>query len=208
MLKTLSYYAELSLLTEGLMFLPKLLIDRLAYSFFYKFYYRRKFRFYGRKIYWGKHNCWRRIPRSVRIGNPHLISIGDCCQIDEGVYLQANGNGDGIFIGNNVRINAHTHILAGKAVLIKDKVLIAPRVLISSLNHGTEGKMAIKDQSMKLEGTLEIGGGSWIGQGSHLVGNLSLAPMSVVGAGSVVTKSFKHRGLIAGVPAKMVKTYE
>lgn len=208
MLKTLSYYAELSLLTEGIFFLPKLIIDRLLYQFFFKFYYRRKFRYYGHKIYWGKHGCWRCIPRSVRIGNPRMISLGDFCQIDEGVYLQANSEGEGVFIGNHVRINAHTHILSGKAIVIKDKVLIAPRVLISSINHGTEENKAIIDQPMILEGTIEIGEGCWLGQDSKILGNVKISPRTIVAAAAVVTKTHQKRCLLAGIPAKVVKSYE
>lgn len=42
----------------------------------------------------------------------------------------------GIRIGADVRINAHTHILAYSAIDIADKNLIAPFVLITSGNHG------------------------------------------------------------------------
>jgi acetyltransferase-like isoleucine patch superfamily enzyme len=205
MLKILSYYIDLSLTSEGPLFLPKILLDRVAFHLFYKHYYKKRFKFYGHNIRWGKYFSRRTIPRSVRLANLHLISLGNDCQLEEGVYLQANQESEGIHLGDNVRINAHTHILAGGKISIGKKVLIAPFVLISSINHNNQEKYPIIDQQMKFSADIKIGEGSWIGQRAVLLGGTEIQSNSTVGAASVVNKSFKETGLLVGVPAQLVK---
>lgn len=208
MRKTLSYYIDLSLMTEGLFFLPSLIFDRLFFQIFFRHYYKHKFRHYGRNVYWGKHFSRKIIPRSVRISNPQLISIGNNCQIDEGVYLQANASGEGIFIAEGTRINAHTHILAGDAIFLERKVLVAPFVLISSLNHRFDATQAVMDQPMKNSGKITIGEGTWIGQQVVILGGASVAPKTVVAAKALVKSAHGISGVLAGAPATMVKRHE
>lgn len=205
MLKTLSYYIDLSLTSEGPFFLPKILLDRVAFHLFYKHYYKKKFKFYGQDIRWGKYFSRKTIPRTVRLANLHLISLGNGCQIEEGVYLQANNESEGIHIGDNVRINAHTHILAGGKIAIDHKVLIAPFVLISSINHNNQENLPIIEQQMKFSPHIKIGEGAWIGQRAVLLGGTEIQSNSTVAAASVVNKSFKESGLLVGVPAQLVK---
>lgn len=52
--------------------------------------------------------------------------------------LEAHGSeGMNIIIGNNCQINDSVHIAAAESVLIGDDVLIASRVFITDLNHGS-----------------------------------------------------------------------
>lgn len=51
----------------------------------------------------------------------------------------------------------------------------------------------------------DIGNGVDIGAGAILIGNISIADESVIGAGSVVTKNFgEKRSVIVGVPARVL----
>lgn len=206
MLKTLSYYIELSLITEGFLFLPKILLDRFLFHCFFKYYYARKFKKYGKNIYWGKYLSRKVIPSSIRISNPHLIAIEDNCQIEEGVYLQANPEGQGIYIGKGCRLNAHTHVLAGDKIELAEKVLVAPFVLLSSLNHEFSQDRPIMDQLMKNAGPIIIGSGCWIGQRATVLGGTQVKPNSVIAAQSIVKKKFEERGVVAGPVSTMVKT--
>ena len=75
----------------------------------------------------------------------------------------------------------------------------------------TDGHAIIDKVSKKslnqLTQPLEIGNHCWIGQGARLLKNTKILENSVVGSGSVVTKSFDVGNVvIAGNPAKIIKT--
>jgi acetyltransferase-like isoleucine patch superfamily enzyme len=50
-----------------------------------------------------------------------------------------------------------------------------------------------------------IGQGCYIGSGAILIGPIAIGDFSVIGAGSIVTKSFPGRVFVAGNPAKVIK---
>lgn len=78
---------------------------------------------------------------------------------------------------------------------------IAPNVGLITTNHD------ICDVSKHVDGhVIVIGEESWIGMNSMILPGVVLGPHTVVGAGSVVTKSFPDGYcVIAGVPAKVIK---
>ena len=53
---------------------------------------------------------------------------------------------------------------------------------------------------------ITIGNNVWIGANSIILKGVNLGDNVVVGTGSVVTKSFPNNSVIAGVPAKLIKT--
>ena len=54
-------------------------------------------------------------------------------------------------------------------------------------------------------GAVSIGKYCWIGMGSIILPNVNLGDFTIVGAGSVVTKSFSGYCVIAGNPAKLIR---
>lgn len=183
-----------------------LIFDRLSFYLYKKKYYKNIFLHYGENIRWGKHSLRVTIPNSVRISNPDKIAIGDNCQFDEHVYLQCHHDGEGLFIRNNVRVNAFTHIQAFSKITIGDFVLIAPFSHINSGNHSVrEHNTPIMNQPCEKAGAIIIGEGTWIGRSSHVLGNVSLGKNCVVAAGAVTTKSFPDFSVVGGIPAKTLK---
>jgi maltose O-acetyltransferase len=55
-------------------------------------------------------------------------------------------------------------------------------------------------------GETVIGNGCWVGAGAIILKGVHLGDRSIVGAGAVVTKSFPAGSIVAGVPARLVKT--
>ncbi len=53
--------------------------------------------------------------------------------------------------------------------------------------------------------SIDIGSDVWIGDNVIILPNVSIGHGCIIGAGSVVTKSFKPYTVIAGVPAKKIK---
>ena len=180
--------------------------DRIKFHLFYKHYYAKTFKSYGRDIRWGRDFAFFCIPHTVRVSCPQLITIGDHCQFDDGVYLQCHWQGEGIDIASGVRINAHTHILSYSKIVIEKKVLIAPFCLIASGNHGVPiGEQAIMDCPHRPSGEIVIGTGTWLGHGATILGGVSLAPQITVASRAVVTKSFvQSKIVLGGIPARQL----
>ena len=63
-------------------------------------------------------------------------------------------------------------------------------------------EMCIRDSLSEVK----IGYGCWIGWGAIVLPGVTLGDGCVVGAGSVVTKSYEAGSVIAGNPARILKT--
>lgn len=112
----------------------------------------------------------------------------------------------GAVIGENVR--AFSPISSSEAYLIK----VGNNVTISTgVKFCTHDNSVIKifDNATDLVGPITIGDQSFIGMNSILMGGITLPKQCIVGAGSVVTKSFMQEGcILAGNPARIIGSIE
>lgn len=109
---------------------------------------------------------------------------------------------DGAIIGKNVR--AFSPISSSEAYLIT----IGDDVTISTgVKFCTHDNSAIKifDDATDIVGPITVGNQSFIGMNTILMGGVTLPKQCIVGAGSVVTKSFTKEGcVLAGNPARII----
>lgn len=84
-------------------------------------------------------------------------------------------------------------------IIFEEGVIFAPNVCIVSMNH-VPGKL-----DSFVSKPVYIGKNCWIGTGATILAGVHLGNNVVVGANSVVTKSFGDNVIIAGNPAKIVK---
>lgn len=114
-----------------------------------------------------------------------------------------------ILIGDNVSIQKDCHIGAVNKIVIGNDVLFAGRVYISDHSHGeiTEEALLLPPAKRKLysKGQVLIGDNVWIGEGVVVLPNVSIGKNCIIGANSVVTKSFQDNCVIAGNPAKLIR---
>jgi acetyltransferase-like isoleucine patch superfamily enzyme len=61
---------------------------------------------------------------------------------------------------------------------------------------------------LDLAAPIHIGANTFVGMGALILKGVTIGPNSIVGANAVVTKSFPGGGVIAGNPARQVKTTE
>lgn len=85
-------------------------------------------------------------------------------------------------------------------IVIGKGTYIAPNVGIITANHNIED-LDLHDAPKDVV----IGEACWIGMNSMILPGVTLGDRTVVGAGSVVTKSFPGECIIAGNPAKIIK---
>jgi len=92
------------------------------------------------------------------------------------------------------------YIQAINGIEIGENFLFAPGVRIISANHGVNNEY--KNENTK---PVIIGNNVWLGTNVIILPEVKLGDNVVVGAGSVVTKSFPDNVIIAGNPAKIIK---
>jgi acetyltransferase-like isoleucine patch superfamily enzyme len=125
--------------------------------------------------------------------------LGNSVKIASLATLRGN-----IVLGNDVSVNPLTNLI-GK-VTIGNAVRIASSVQIFGFNHGFDRiDKYIKDQPINSKGIV-IGDGTWIGAGATILDGVNIGKNCIVAAGAVVTKSFEDFSIIAGNPAKMLKS--
>lgn len=112
----------------------------------------------------------------------------------------------GAKIGNNVR--AFSPITSAEPYLI----YVGDNVTVSTgVRFITHDNSAIKifDDATDFVGPISIGNSVFIGANSTLLPGISIADNCIIGAGSVVSKSFSEPGtVIAGNPAKPISSVE
>lgn len=125
--------------------------------------------------------------------------LGNSVKIASLATLRGN-----IILGNDVSVNPLTNLI-GK-VTVGNAVRIASSVQIFGFNHGFDRiDKYIKDQPISSTGIV-IGDGTWIGAGATILDGVTVGKNCIVAAGAVVTKSFEDFSIIAGNPAKAIKS--
>ena len=141
-----------------------------------------------------------------------LISLGNNTQILSNSRLQAYpdvlSHPGSVSIGDDCYICYRFCILAGGNVSIGNNVVVASDVSIVSFNHGTnpESMIPYKDQSLEVA-TITVEDNCWIGNNVIITAGVTIGHDSVIGGGSVVTKSIPPYSIAAGNPAVVIKSY-
>ena len=108
-----------------------------------------------------------------------------------------------IRLGKGVLINANCYLYGKGGISIGDNVLISPGCAIVAGNHSLNPDVPILEQPSMSE-EITIGQDCWIGANAVLVGGVTLAEGSVIGAGAVVTKDTSPYSINAGIPARKI----
>jgi acetyltransferase-like isoleucine patch superfamily enzyme len=145
-----------------------------------------------------------KLGRNVRIydfTNLYGCMIGDDVKVGTFVEIQK-----GAKIGNRCKISSHTFICEG--VTLEDGVFIGHNVtFINDRNPratNPEGQLQT-EADWSCEATLVKRGAS-IGSGATLMCGITVGENALVGAGSVVTKDVPPGAVVAGNPARIVKS--
>ena len=120
--------------------------------------------------------------------------------------------GKHIFIGDKVIINMNCTFVDNNRIDIGSNVLIAPNVQIYTATHstkvnermvqdGSEGEEICRTYALPVR----VEDGVWIGGGSVLLPGVTIGRNSVIGAGSVVTRSIPENCVAVGNPCRVIK---
>jgi acetyltransferase-like isoleucine patch superfamily enzyme len=135
--------------------------------------------------------------------NLYGCSIGDRSKIGTFVEIQKNAE-----IGRNVKISSHTFICEG--VCIEDDVFIGHNVSFINDKYprstNPDGDMQTESDWVVVR-TLVKRGAS-IGTSSTILCGVTVGEFSIVGAGSVVTRDVPPYTVVAGNPARILRSLE
>lgn len=139
-----------------------------------------------------------------------LGSIGENVAIDTPFYCDYGKN---IHIGNNVIINMNCTFVDNKEITIGDYVLIASNVQIYTSSHPV-----LPQERLIFENTKEpesffktfalpvaIQDNVWVGGGCIILPGVTIGKNSVIGAGSVVTRSIPENSVAVGNPCRVIR---
>jgi len=119
---------------------------------------------------------------------------------------------ESIHVGDNVDLGYRPILLATKSVIrIGDDVMFGPEVTIRGGNHRFDviglRMRAVTEEMKRPEDDLGvvIEDDVWIGTRAVILHGVTIGRGSVVGAGSVVTKSVPEFTIVAGSPARVIR---
>jgi len=147
-----------------------------------------------------------KLGRDVKLSkfiNLYGCEVGDETKIGAFVEIQKSAS-----VGKRCKISSHTFVCEG--VIIEDNVFIGHGVMFinDSYPRATAADGALQTEAeWKVERTIVRKGAS-IGSGATILSNISIGENAIVGAGSVVTKDVPANSIVAGNPAKVLRSIE
>jgi acetyltransferase-like isoleucine patch superfamily enzyme len=151
-----------------------------------------------------------RIAPSVKLGqnvriicfaNLYGCEIGDESFIGPFVEIQSD-----VKVGRRVKIQSHTFICSG--VTIGDEAFIGHGVMFTNdrFPRATNDDGSLKSAEDWQCEPIVIGRRASIGSNATILCGVTIGDEAVVGAGSVVTKNVPPRTVVAGNPARVLRT--
>lgn len=164
----------------------------------------------------------------VVLRHPHKIFIGDQVVIDDHCVLDAKGQdnrgieiGRGVFVGRNTILSCkngdivlgdganlgfNCEIFSGASVKVGCQVMMAAYSYLVGGGHDAASTEVAPLEQARTAAGITVGDGAWIGAGALVLDGLTVGEQSIVGAGAVVTRDVEAYAVVAGVPARMVRS--
>lgn len=174
---------------------------------------------------------WAAIENGVRLRYASLIRLANGVYLDQGAYLHACPNGieigantlvmhgavlhvynfrgmphSGIKVGKDSLVGEYSVIRGQGGVQIGDRVYTSPFTQIIAVNHVFDDPdQPFVDQGITAEGIV-IEDDVWLGAGVIVTDGVRIGKGAVVAAGAVVTKDVPPHTVVAGVPARPIRS--
>jgi acetyltransferase-like isoleucine patch superfamily enzyme len=135
---------------------------------------------------------------TLRLGRWSWLGRGCKIRVHEGeVSIGAKS-----VLGQECTISAYQHISIGRECIIAD------RVMLIDFDHG----VVEVERPIRLQGIykrdVDVGHNVWIGYGACLLRGVQVGDNAIVGTSSVVTADIPDNAVVAGIPARVIRTRE
>lgn len=167
------------------------IIRRLIYALIF-----RKIAFYG---YLGAPIVWIR---------PSKIELATGARIFPGSRLEVHSDAGRIIIGRHCSIGQNFHCTAIGTIKIGARTVITANVCVTDIAHDFEVPSVAQVDQQFIGSQTIIGENVFIGVGAVILPGTSIGDNCIIGANSVVQGDFSCNTVIAGVPAKSIKSYD
>ena len=142
------------------------------------------------------------------------LTTGYCCRFEIFSDKKNNNKNDKkLCIGANCKMGDYVHISVCEKVEIGKNCLMASNIFISDNQHGVykgneqTSPEIVPDDRKIYSASIYIGDNVWIGEDVSILPNVRIGDGCIIGAKSLVNKSFPANCIIAGCPAKIIKRY-
>jgi acetyltransferase-like isoleucine patch superfamily enzyme len=173
------------------------------------------------------------IENNVRLRFANYIRLGNGVYIDQGAYLHACPMGidigpgtiimhgailhvynfrnlphSGIKIGRDSLVGEYSVIRGQGGVQIGDRVYTSPFTQIIAVNHVFDDpNRPFVEQGITAKG-ITIEDDVWLGAGAIVTDGVRIGQGAVIAAGAVVTKDVPPHTVVAGIPARPIKSID
>lgn len=125
-------------------------------------------------------------------------------------------HGKNIFLGDDIIVNMNCTFVDNAPIRIGNRVLIAPNVQFYTSSHPVLPQERFISDWEETAATffrtyarpIEIQDNVWIGGGCIILAGVTIGENSVIGAGSVVTRSIPANCVAVGNPCKVIRHFE
>lgn len=135
-----------------------------------------------------------------KIAREMFGSIGEKFWIEAPVHVAYGCN---THIGTDFYANFNLVLVDDYEIIIGDRVLIAPNVVISTSGHPIDPELRCSGRQYSFP--VKIEDEVWIGSGAVINPGVTIGHGSVIGAGSVVTKDIPPMVVAVGNPCRVLR---
>lgn len=127
--------------------------------------------------------------------------------LDPSSYMQIPlmvNHAEFVKVGKNVYINHACTMLTLGTIIIEDDVLIGPKANLITENHPVDpnNRKALEVKPVVIKKN------AWLAAGVTILPGVTVGENSIVAAGAVVSKDVPANTMVAGIPAKIIKTLD
>jgi acetyltransferase-like isoleucine patch superfamily enzyme len=166
--------------------------------------------------------------RGLVVRNPRSMTLGEKVMVDDYAVLDARGTAAHISLGDHVSVGRFTTIAAkggrielGRGanigsycrlatqsrITVGESVLVAAYCYIGPGNHlPADDSTPLIAREMEMKGGVTIGEHAWIGAHSTILDGVTIGAGAIVGAHSLVRADVPAGAVVAGVPARIIRT--
>jgi acetyltransferase-like isoleucine patch superfamily enzyme len=141
----------------------------------------------------------------VRVDKPWAVDIGARCQLEADVWVKVVAGSARLVIGDHVFLGRGVELDVRESLTIGSHVLLAPGVFVTDHHHRIGPDRYIDAQGVDSRPVV-IEDDVWLGARSVVLPGVRIGRGAVVGAAAVVTRDVEAGAVVAGVPARVLRT--